>query len=128
MTTAALRKPPAPTEFAEHVMVAHYLRARRMLFTHPGNGEKRSVITGARLRRMGLSPGCPDFLCFTPPPGKAFVGAALEMKRRTGTKSSITVEQRDWLDALKTQGWATHVAFGADDAIAWLESLYGKTP
>ncbi len=125
----ARRTLPAPTEHLEHIVVADYLRARRILFTHPGNGEKRSAITGARLKRMGLSAGCCDFLIFDAPLHMlGVVGCAIELKRKGSPPSAVTPEQREWLDALNQRGWKTTVARGADEAIAWLESLFGKAP
>jgi hypothetical protein len=125
--TPARRALPAPTEAAEQRMVAAWLNARRLCWLHPPNEGRRSVVTGAHLRSLGLKKGAPDVLVFTPPPGKfGIVGVAIEMKRRNGTASGVRPEQRDWLDQLKELGWATCVAFGADDAIAFLESHYGR--
>lgn len=119
------RRPIIPTEHQEQLVVVAWLRARRIRFFAVPNGGARSAITGARLRAEGQSAGVPDLIITTTPPGKfGIVAVALEMKRRKG--GSISVEQREWLDHLKAQGWACHVAMGADDAIAWLESLYGR--
>jgi hypothetical protein len=116
-----------PTEYDEHVIVADWLRAKGLLWLHPANGEARNIVTGARLKRMGVSKGASDFIIFTQPPGKhGITGVAIEMKRAGATPSSVSKEQRDWLDALTKEGWRTCVAFGADDAIAFLGALYGK--
>jgi hypothetical protein len=112
-----------PTEAAEQRMVCQWLNAKRLRYFHVPNGEKRNAITGANLRGLGVKPGVPDLIITTTPPGKFGIAAvALEMKRRKG--GSISVEQREWLDHLKSQGWATFVAHGADEAIAWLGGLY----
>lgn len=121
------RSSDVPSEAAEQRMVVQWLAARRLLYCHVPNGEKRDIITASRLRGLGVRRGCPDLLVFTPPPGKfGITGVAIEMKRRGATASGVSVEQREWLAALEACGWRTCVAFGADDAIAWLESLYGK--
>ena len=52
-------------EYALSVAVADYLRAAlppEVLWFHVPNGEHRSKITGARLKRMGVRPGVAD-LC-----------------------------------------------------------------
>ena len=123
------RKPPPPLERHEMLVLAQYLDARQLLWLHPPNEAKRSARAGAELKRLGLKPGAPDVLVFTPPPGRFGIsGVAIELKRRNTPPSGVSVEQRNWLAAMAELGWKTHVAFGADDAIAWLESLYGKTP
>ncbi len=115
----------APTEAAEQRAVAQYLDARRLLWCHVPNGEKRNPITGARLRGMGVKRGCPDVIVFTPPPGKfGIAGVAIELKRRSATKSSVRPEQVEWLHDLEANGWRTCVAYGADQAIAFLKTYY----
>lgn len=125
MRIPSLRKPPPPLERHEMLVLAQYLDARRFLWMHCPNEAKRSARLGAELKRLGMKAGFPDVAIFTPPPGLfGITGVAIELKRQRG--ASVSVEQRDWLDNLKAQGWATHVAFGASDAISFLESLYPK--
>src|SRR5580765_8238802 len=74
-------RPPAAKEFALHCMVADMLRRWIMpgwLWTHFPAGEARTLITGARLKRMGLNRGFPDFQFFHADGRVAF----LELKRR----------------------------------------------
>jgi len=52
-------------------------------FTHFPAGEKRDVVTGARLKRYGLKPGWPDFLLLDPD-GRLH---CLELKRQGETLS-----------------------------------------
>jgi len=61
--------PPPPTEFSLHVLIADTLRrwiVPGWLFTHMPMGELRQPITAARLKRMGVTPGWPDFLLLAP--------------------------------------------------------------
>ena len=56
-----------PKEFALHCAVADTVKRWILpdwIWTHFPAGEHRSVITGARLKRMGLNRGFPDFQFF----------------------------------------------------------------
>src|SRR5438067_241737 len=80
---ARARKAPAyrPVENKLHVDVANLLRAHCLPeweWTHFPAGEKRTLMTGARLKRMGLNRGWPDFILLSP--NGLFHG--LEIKRR----------------------------------------------
>jgi hypothetical protein len=83
---------PSAKEFSLHVMVADTLRrwaSPSWRWTHFPSGENRSAITGARLKRMGVQRGWPDFLLLAPDEtGLHF----LELKRR-GQK--LTADQTD---------------------------------
>src|SRR3954468_15080373 len=101
--------PPPPKEFALHCMVADMVRRwiqPGWIWTHFPAGEarpheviggKRISITGARLQRMGLNTGFPDFQFF------AITGRCcfLELKRRgeTGTEDQERIGNH-----LKTAG------------------------
>lgn len=72
--------PPAP-EFSLHCMVADVLRrwcSPEWRWTHIPLGEYRTPATAARLKRMGVLPGWPDFQFFHVSGPVAF----LELKRR----------------------------------------------
>jgi len=73
--------PPPASEFSLQCMVADTLRRWQVpgwLWTHMPMGELRQPITAARLKRMGVTPGWPDFLLLAPG-GRAHF---LELKRR----------------------------------------------
>ena len=118
---------PAPLEDYEQRVIAQYLDARKLLWTHVPMGGHRHRAVAAQLRSHGAKAGCPDVVIFTPPPLlHGIVGVAIEMKRRNGTLSDISKAQQAWLWELKQVGWKTAVCFGADRAIEFVESLYGK--
>ncbi len=74
-------KPPSPKEFELHVALADLVTRWIMpgwQFTHFPAGEHREKATAARLKRMGLKPGWPDFI-FVGPARAVFF---LELKRR----------------------------------------------
>src|SRR5262245_24656121 len=83
--TKRVRKAKAPTEFAVHVTITDLLSRPNVLapgwmWTHPPNGEARAhdfkmgadgrwhrvSFTGAKLKRMGVRPGTPDLLLWSP--------------------------------------------------------------
>jgi hypothetical protein len=68
--TKRIRKPPTPKEFALHTMVADdLLRWCRPTwrYTHIPSGELRDPATAAKLKRMGVVAGWPDFALLGPP-------------------------------------------------------------
>ena len=114
----------APTEHAEACKFAQWLRMRRILFLHGPNEGKRNATIARRLKAEGLQPGAPDFLCFARIESSPEIrGVAIEMKRRAPNYRGPTLTQRRWLEDLQAQGWAVHVARGADDAIAFCVNL-----
>src|SRR5262245_5792329 len=81
---------PPPPEFNLHCLVADTLRrwaTPGWLWTHFPAGELRQPITAARLQRMGVQRGWPDFLLLAPG-GRPH---ALELKRRKSGR--LTDEQ-----------------------------------
>lgn len=109
---------PIATENQDHVALAKHLDARLkkgVTWWHTPNGEKRDKATAAKLKRMGVRRGVPDF----------FFAAdrlyALELKRLKGGK--LSDEQEDMIDALHKAGVIVIVANGLDEALAILENL-----
>ena len=96
-TRRVRRAPPAP-EFSIHVMVADVLdrwASPGWRFTHFPSGELRNKITAARLKRMGLKPGWPDFILLSPDALAHF----LELKRRGRKLSGDQDGFADWCAA-----------------------------
>jgi|SRR5262245_12783494 len=95
--------------------IVDYLRLcakPNVLFVHPANGERRDVITGAKLKRMGVLAGASDLLLWHD--GRAF---ALELKAPGGRLSE---SQRKFLECFDRAGGYSAVAEGVDRAIAIL--------
>lgn len=82
------------------------------LMYHIPNEGKRSVSTGARLKREGLKKGVAD-ICLPCPRGKHH-GLYMELKSEDGKASK---EQIDFLYAVCKEGYSAHICYGAENAI-----------
>jgi hypothetical protein len=102
------------SEHAEQAAVVQWLLFRRIPHFAVPNAARRSFGLARRMQAEGLSKGVPDLIlpCHL---------VAIEMKATKGGR--LAPEQRQWLDLLSGSGWRTKVAYGAQDAIGWLDSL-----
>lgn len=117
-------KAPTPTEENEQRLLADWLDLAGVKWCHVPNGGARVKAVAGKLKAQGVKAGVPDVLIFDRPPSDpACVGVAFELKRADPRKSRVTVEQAAWLVELGCRGWATAVAYGADDAITKLRAL-----
>lgn len=122
---------PPPLEFASHVFLADVIRRWIMpqwKWTHLPLGEerdhkinpktgKRWSPTGARLKRMGVNPGWPDFV-FVGPNHAIFW---LELKRLRG--GHVSEDQAAVAAHLVACGFSLLITNSVDDAIAELKAL-----
>lgn len=118
-------KLPPPKEFNMHCMVADTVRRWILpgwIWTHFPAGEerptqiiggKRVCLSGARLARMGLRPGFPDFMFFHAGGWCAF----LELKRRG---NSLDENQREIAEHLRRGGHGYLCTDRFEDAVAQL--------
>jgi hypothetical protein len=115
----ARRAPVArPKECALQCAVAELLRCHALptwRWTHFPAGEWRGVITGARLKRMGLMRGFPDIQLISP----AGVFHGLELKR---TGESLTGDQEAFQLWSVANGVPYSVAYSIDEALAVLNA------
>ena len=81
------------------------------LMFHVPNEGKRSVYSGAELKRAGLKKGVPDVML--PVARKGYHGLAIEMK---AGKNKLTEEQKKWLTGLAKEGWLCYVCRGYEAA------------
>jgi len=127
------RRPGRSIEAPHHMSVARWMDVLGIFFVHYPSGEDRSLRTGAKLKRMGVKPGIPDFLIFDPPPKAPFLrGTVLEMKgpiipEDRSYRPSLSDEQKERLLDFWGRGWLPLVAYGCKQAIEYLEHWgYGK--
>ena len=90
---------------------------------HVPNGEYRPKATASRLKAMGVQPGYPDLLLDVPRMG--FHGLRIELK---AGKNRTSAAQNEWIDYLRSAGYAVQVCYGwLAAAIVILEYL-GQRP
>lgn len=110
-----------PTEANEQMVVVDWLRWHGLLFSATANGIYTHPVSMSKMKRLGVSPGLPDILLFTPPPAyPGVVGVSIELKRRKG--GIVSHEQLEWKEKLQKVGWLSYIALGADQAIEILEA------
>jgi hypothetical protein len=128
--TKRVRKPAAPLEFAFAVSVADLLRweaAPGWQWSHYPAGENRDhkvnakgqrwSPSGARLKRMGVQRGWPDFILIGPR-GKGV--HFLELKRRG--KGRLSDEQEEFRDWCREHGYPWCCTTSFDEVRAQLKS------
>lgn len=101
-----------PSEAVIHKAVCAHLTKRAksgVVWLHPPNGEARQMVTGARLKAMGVLPGAADLLFWHN--GASY---ALELKRTGGR---LLKGQRTFLQAFEAAGGTWAVAYGLDEAL-----------
>ena len=74
---------------------------------HIPNGGSRHPAEAMHLKRMGVKPGVPDL--FLPYPSNGYHGLWIEMKSSQGRVKAV---QEDWIDWLRSQGYAAYVCMG----------------
>lgn len=93
---------------------------------HVPNGGARHIVTGARLKSMGVKPGVPDVLL--PVPSRSIVnyaGLAIELK---AGNNKPTDHQLWWLAELRVTGWYTVVAYDWVPAAVTTLIYLGRDP
>lgn len=111
-----------PSETDEQRVLAQWLNAKRILWAHCPNGGLRTWQQGRMLKSIGVMPGVPDVLVFSPAPNMPEArGVAIELKRTSG--AHVTPQQEAWIDALRRAGWIAEIRVGAAKAIEMLTQL-----
>ena len=80
------------------------------------NGEKRDIVTGAKLKRQGVKAGMPDV--HLPVARHGYSSLYIEMKKRGGT---LTEDQKKKIPQLQFAGNKCEVCYGCEEAIKVLE-------
>lgn len=113
-------KPPPPLEFHVHAPLADILRrwcSKLWRYTHIPLGEHRLDATAARLKRMGVTSGWPDFV-FAGPAGHV---VWLELKREGSFRFSDA--QVDLQSFLMASGHTYIASNSLKTAVADLQAL-----
>lgn len=88
------------------------------LLHHIPNGGTRRKIEASHLKAQGVRKGVPD-ISLPVAKGK-YHGAYIEMKRTKG--STISTDQKEWLNRLIDNGYAAVVCYGASEAWEFLKA------
>jgi hypothetical protein len=114
-------KPPIPTESQEQQAVIAWADSqpiiRGRVYAIP-NGAHKTYAAAAKFKKEGLRAGYPDLGLDMARGG--YHGLRIEMKRLK--QSRTTPEQKDWKDFLTSQGYASLVCQGANDAIGTIKA------
>lgn len=86
---------------------------------NPVTGRRYSTA-GQKLRRMGVRPGVPDWMCPAPSP-RGWNGLAIEFKSATG---SLSPAQRAYIEILRKQVWFVEVCRTVEEAIGTVERYF----
>ena len=118
MPKRTLRKVCA-TELEEHLALMEWARLASVPLVHHCNEGKRTPQEGARLLKMGLSPGYPD-LSLSKAHGGYF-GLFIELKQRRDYRPSemdtpTWTAQRGWLTELANEHYYALMCFGWEHA------------
>lgn len=112
-------KPKPAKEFNLHCLIGDLLQrwcSPEWRYTHIPLGEYRPPATAARLKRMGVMPGWPDFQFFHSSGRVCF----LELKRR-GDRASDAQEELAFFLMRARHGYLLTHDF--NDALGWLKDL-----
>lgn len=85
------------------------------------NGMRTSIGTARKHKLAGARKGIPDL--FLPIPSRGLHGLYIEMKRSKG--GTLSREQKQWIAALKSQGYEAVVCKGCDSAIETITQYLG---
>lgn len=125
-----MRVPMDEHQHQKHLMIwARFSESRfpclRLLFAVP-NAARRTKAERGRMLEEGLRAGVPD-LCL-PVPRQGYHGLFIELKVDR-KKSRATRLQREWLTALREQGYKAVICYGWEEGARVLqEYLQGAIP
>jgi hypothetical protein len=108
------RKKEEEQECIAFVARCKYHPILRKRLAHWPNGGSRHLLEAINLKKQGVKAGVSDY--FLAHPVAPYHGLWLEMKRKNKKLAKISEAQQQWLDDMRTAGYAGHVAYGADEA------------
>lgn len=110
----------APIEEIEQIHFVQWLDSKGYKYTAiPNSTYTKSIMQKMKNKRMGLRAGFPDLVVIA-----KGIFICVEMKRIKN--STISPAQRDWIEALTGAGLPTKVCYGAEEAIAFVQSVVSR--
>lgn len=110
-----------PSEQQEQFRAVNWIRKNGIICHHSPNGGYRDAREGAKFKRLGTIAGFPDLTL--PYARKGYHGLYIEVKKVHGGKLSDV--QVWWRDFLIGEGYAWHLAKGADECIEIVRDYFG---
>jgi len=106
-------------ESAELITVFDYIRLKHYdkFIWHCPNEGKRSKVGGALLKRQGLMAGVSDICIAKQARGYGFAFIELKAKQANGRYRVATMEQLEFLNRMKLNGYFATIANGASECI-----------
>lgn len=86
---------------------------------NPATGRRYS-LAGQKLKRMGVRPGVPDWLCPAPSP-RGWNGLGIEFK---AGQAKPTPVQRDYIEKLRKSFWFVEICYSLEEAINTVERYF----
>ncbi|WP_065842890.1 VRR-NUC domain-containing protein [Campylobacter fetus] len=106
-----------PKEKEEQMVVVDWLRIKRIRHFHVANERIASVAYKKELKALGVSAGVPDLVILLPT--KILF---IEMKRAKKQLSKVSVEQKEWIEALNLYVYIkAKVCYGSGEAIDFIQ-------
>lgn len=119
-------KQRVPTEAQEQMWLMQWIGLHPILkgnvISIPNEG-LRSPRNGAKLKRMGLTPGAADL--FVAVPTKLYHGLFLELKRISG--STVSVAQLEFGSRMRKMGYQAKICYGWEEAKETIEYYLANT-
>ena len=86
----------------------------KLLIHIPNGGSRKNAYEGWRLKQQGVRAGVSDL--FLPVARSGFHGLWIEFKATPPYSAKLSTLQNDWLENMRQQGYAAHVAKGIENA------------
>ncbi len=106
--TLKKKTPHKREEECEQIKFVIWLQKKGFRLHHSPNGGRRSIVEGAKFKRMGTSAGFPDIE--VPYPCGKYHGFYIEMKPEKG--GNLSSAQQEWLNYLREKGYFAEKAHG----------------
>lgn len=117
----ATKKKPREIESAEQAALIDWswlvsYRGEKLgeSITHVPNEGKRGFKAQSDFKKLGGSKGYPDLIIDIAAGG--YHGLRIEMKSPKGFSSSVSKEQKEWIDRLNRRGYLAVVCYGFEEA------------
>ena len=130
-----MAKVECPIEDIECEIFHNWLKVYNIPHEHIPNESKSqtraAIIRGAKLKRLGVSPGYWDYDVYVPILDiDGSIGGyeliKIEMKRAKKSLSTVSSGQKNWGEIYRLSGIECYICYGSDDAINKIKAIYKR--